>query len=457
MKSKRYNNDKQKSSTKTTTDMTKINPNTAGIDIGSAFHWVCVNPEVTKNNIRKFGVYTSDIKEMINFFKDCGVTSVAMESTGTYWVVTYEMLEKAGIEAILVNARHLKNVPGRTKTDILDCQWIQRLHSYGLLNGSFHPIEDIRKIRVLKRQKDELVKDMSRDIQHMQKILQLSNIRLDKAVSDISGVSGIKIIKSILNGERNPAVLAKFRAPGVHASEKEIEKALDGEYTEEYIFLLRQAFNSYTFKCSQIEECSAKIDEYLGLYAETKKFSNQDSDSVTHNVEDKSTSSDTKDMLHKILGVDLTQVDGIQTNTATVFVSEVGNDLSKWPTDKHFTSWLGLCPNKEISGGKVLKNRSKKVKNRLSMAFRIAATTMRNSNCYLGVFYRRIRAKSGPCKAITATARKLAVIVYNMVKYQKEYKAINPDFYDTKYQARVVKNLKSRADAMGFNLVSKTV
>ncbi len=394
---------------------------------------------------------------MCQWFKECGITSIAMESTGVYWIPVYQMLEKFGFEVILVNARHLKSVAGRPKTDIYDCQWIQRLHSYGLLKASFRPENSICEIRSLKRHRDNMIRDLSRHVQHMQKALQLSNIRLDKAVSDITGKTGMAIIRKILNGERSPSELAKLRDGRLRATEKEVASALEGDYRDEHIFMLKQSYEAYEFEQNQILECDREIKNLLDKL--NKKI---DSNLVppppatdgTKRSNSNQPNFNLRPYLYEAFGVDLTQVHGLQSTTVLTLLTEVGTDLSKWETDKHFKSWLGLCVNKEISGGKILKNKTRKVSNRAAAALRMAATSLKNSNSYLGAFYRRIRARAGGPKAVTATAAKLAVIFYNMVKNQKEYKALDINFYDENYKKRVYKNLKKRAMNMGYEISS---
>lgn len=455
-----YNGNEGKSRIKVTSSMTMINPNTAGVDVGSGFHWVCVGSDHAEENIRKFGAYTGELKEMAEWLKSCGITSVAMESTGVYWIPLYQILEDFGFDVVLVNARHLKSVSGRPKTDVYDCQWIQRLHSYGLLNASFRPANEICEIRTLKRHRDNLVRSSSRHILHMQKVLQLSNIRLDKAVSDITGKTGMTIIEKILNGERDPSVLAEYRDRHLKATKKEVAKALEGDYREEYLFLLKQAYDSYCFVARQIEDCDREIEKRL-CSLNKKIDGNLELPVASKNgvkyKKVKKSEFGTRVLLYKSFGVDLTRVDGFQVNTVLTLLAEIGTDMSKWKTDKHFASWLGLCVNKEISGGRVLKNRTRKVCNRASAALRMAASSLKNSDCYLGVFFRRIRSKAGSCKAITATARKLAVIFYNMVKFQREYEALDTGFYDEKYKTRILTNLKKRAQLMGYELVAKAI
>jgi len=439
-----------------TSEMTKINHDVAGIDLGSEEHWVCVPSDRTEENVRRFGVYTGDFYELAAFLRACGVKSVAMESTGVYWIPLYEFLEKEGFEVVLVNARHLKSVAGRPKTDIYDCQWIQRLHSYGLLQGSFRPSDEICELRGLVRHRAGLVEESAMYVNHMQKALQQMNVRLDKAVSDISGKTGTSIIERIIAGERNPKVLAELRDPRVAASKKEIAAALNGNYRNEHLFALRQSYEALGFIHGQMAECDTEIKKVLdGLDRKVDAESvapppatrgSKRSDKNQHLF-------DLRPALYEIYGVDLTQVNGFQTGTVLNILAELGPELCKFPTEKHFTSYLGLCPNREISGGRLLKNSTKKVQSRAAKAFRLAAQTLKNSECYLGKFYRRIKSRAGAPKAITATARKLAVIFYKMVKDKVEYKPLDPSSFERKHRDRALKSLKNRAKSMGFELV----
>ncbi len=437
-------------------EMTKLNHDVAGMDLGSEEHWVCVPADRVEENERCFGVYTCDFCELADFLRACGVKSVAMESTGVYWIPLYEFLDKKGFEVVLVNARHLKSVAGRPKTDIYDCQWIQRLHSYGLLQGSFRPSDDICELRGLVRHRAGLVEEATMHIHHMQKALQQMNLRLDKAVSDISGKTGTLIIERIIAGERNPKVLAELRDPRVVANKKEIAAALDGNYRNEHLFALKQSYEALCFVHRQMEECDAEIKRVLdGLDRKVDANLAQLSPSPKGSKRSNKNQSlfDLRPALYEIYGVDLTQVNGFQSGTILNILAELGPELHKFPSEKNFTSYLGLCPNREISGGRLLKNSTKKVQSRAAKAFRLAAQTLKNSECYLGKFYRRIKARAGAPKAITATARKLAVIFYKMVKDKVEYKPLDPSSFERKHRERALKSLKNRAKSMGFEII----
>lgn len=439
-----------------TAEMTRINHDVAGMDLGSGEHWVCVPDDRVDDNVRSFGVYTGDFEELANFLRACGVKSVAMESTGVYWIPLYEFLDKRGFEVVLVNARHLKSVAGRPKTDKHDCMWIQRLHSYGLLQGSFRPSDAVCELRGFVRHRAGLVEEASMYVQHMQKALQQMNLRLDKAVSDIAGKTGTLIIERIIAGERNPAVLAELRDPRVAASKKEIAAALNGNYRNEHLFALKQSYEAMCFARRQMAECDVEIKRVLDSLdrkTDTNPARLPPPPRGSRRSNKNQSLFDLRPVLYEICGVDLTQVDGFQSGTVLNILAEIGPELHKFPSEKHFTSYLGLCPNREISGGRLLKNSTKKVQSRAAKAFRMAAQTLKNSDCYLGKFYRRIKARAGAPKAITATARKLAVIFYKMVKDKAEYKPLDPSSFERKHRDRALKSLKNRAKSMGFDLV----
>lgn len=392
----------------------QINLDAAGLDIGAEEIYACVPERRDTNSVRRFGTCTADLHTLANWLADCGVTTVAMESTGVYWIAVYEVLAHAGFEVYLVNARHIKNVPSK-KTDVLDCQWIQQLHTYGLLQASFRPSEDICALRALVRHRDTLIRCRSTHIQHMQKALEQMNLKLVNVVADITGQTGMMIIRAILRGERDPRVLAGYRHPTCAKSEAEIAKALEGHYRDEHLFTLKQSVELYDFYTQQIRACD---DEIAAKYSASKPQIDieQDPPPVPRQRErpgkDNTPHFDLRSELYKMAGVDLTQIDGVNVLTAQVVLSEIGLDMSKWPTVKHFASWLGLCPNNQITGGRVKKRGRRKTKNRAAQALRMAAQSLNRSQSALGAFYRRMRAKYGPERANVATAHKLARIIY---------------------------------------------
>jgi transposase len=418
-----------------------INSHAAGIDIGSKSHFVAVPDGADEQPVREFSSFTDDLVRMADWLASCGVTTVAMESTGIYWIPVFEILDSRGFEVKLVNARHVKNVPGR-KSDVLDCQWLQRLHTYGLLQGAFRPSDQVCALRAYVRQRMNLVRYAASHIQHMQKALAQMNVQLTNVVSDITGATGMRIIKAILNGERNPQALASLRDPRCKNSVKTIARSLHGNYRTEHLFSLQQAVELYEFYQAKIGDCDRQILEQL------KKF-----DAVPTNSDGKPPAT-LEDALQRIAGVDLTRIDGINSGTALKIISEIGIDMSRWQSIKHFASWLGLCPGTKISGGKTLNTATKQVANRAATALRYAAFGLLSSKSALGAYMRRQRARLGMPKAITATAHKLARQVYTLLKHGYEYVDAGQEYYEERYRSRVIQNLRRKAQDMGFELVA---
>jgi len=429
----------------------QIKPHAAGIDIGSEEVYVAVPPDRDAESVRSFPTFTADLRRLAEWLKACRIETVAMEATGVYWIPLYELLEEEGFEVCLVNARHLKNVSGR-KTDVLDCQWIQQLHTYGLLNPSFRPPEQIVAIRSLVRHREMLVQYRSAHIQHMQKALTLMNVRLTSVLSDISGVTGLKIIRSILAGERNPHHLAALREPGCKKSEAEIAKSLEGHYKREHLFALKQALELYDFYDRQLQACDAELEAMYQEFDPPEDPGTPPPAPRTQKRRKNQAHFDLAPALYRLTGVDLTQIDGVDELTVQKVLSEIGTDMSKWPTVKHFTSWLRLCPNNKITGGKVMQTGVQPTKNRASTALRVAAASLKSSNSALGAYFRRMRARLGTPAAITATAHKLARIIYYMLKHRKPYHDFGADYYEEQYRARVLRNLNRRAAKLGFRL-----
>jgi transposase len=432
----------------------QINLHAAGLDIGAEEIWVCVPADSGEPSVRVFPTFTVDLQALADWLAACQIETVAMESTGVYWIPVYEILESRGFEVYLVNARHVKNVPGR-KTDILDCQWIQQLHTYGLLRASFRPPEDICSLRALARHRDNLIRYRSAHIQHMQKSLQLMNVKLTQVVSDITGVTGLSIIRAIVAGERNPHELARLRQSGCKKSEEQIAKALQGNYKFEHVFVLKQALDQYDFYLQQIRECDAQMEAMYAALPPSDPDSRVSPPPKPKGGKPRKNQAhfDLAASLYQVVGVDLTAIDGIDALTAQSIITEIGTDVSAWPTVKHFTSWLGLSPHNDKSGGKVLRSRTKKTKNRANLAFRIAAHSLSRSQSAVGAFYRRMKAKHGPAKATTATAHKLARMVYFMLKNRSAYVDPGVTYYEQQYRDRTIRNLKRRAAALGLELV----
>lgn len=426
-----------------------IRPNAAGIDVGSESHYVAVPEDRDPKWIRCFGSFTQDLYALAKWLKQCKIDTVAMESTGVYWIQLYLILEEQGFDVFLVNARHVKNVSGR-KTDVKDCQWIQQLHSYGLLNASFQPDLQGRELRTYIRHRKNLTQNYAMQIQLMQKAFEQMNIKLQNVLTDITGKTGISIIEAILQGERNAAVLAEFADPRVKASKEDIIKSLQANWRREHLFELQQAYDLYLFYREKIRECDKQIEMVL---QQSSGSANDDNPGKGAKRWKNSFDFNATFHLKNLLGVDITEIFGISEVTAMQIVAETGIDMTKWPTKKHFVSWLNLSPNNRISGGKILKPKREKRKNHAGQAFLIAATTVQRSDHWLGIFFRRIAAKHGPGIAIKATARKLALIFYQMIKNQESFDPMPIEAYNQNFKERKLKYIKSQASMLGFQLV----
>lgn len=428
----------------------QINLYAAGIDIGSTSHYVAVPAELDDQAVREFPCFTRDLNRMADWLVKIGIQTVAMESTGVYWIPAYEILEERGLEVLLVNARHVKNVSGR-KSDVQDCQWLQQLHTYGLVRGCFRTPEQSVALRAYMRQRENLVQSASDCIRHMQKALRQMNLLLDNVVTDITGKTGMGIIRSILAGTRDPGELVKLRDARCKHDEKTISASLEGHYREEHLFALKQAVELYDVYQQQILACDAAIETHLRTLE-----SKGDTDDLPPTKKRKSKNGlafNVRSELYRMTGVDLTRIDGMNENSVLKVLAETGIDMKAWPTEKHFASWIGLSPNNKITGGKVLSGKTKPSANRAAAAFRMAAYGLFNSKSALGAYLRRQRARLGAPKAITATAHKLARIFYSMLTNGTEYVDQGQDYYEKQYRERVMKSLKKRAASLGFNLV----
>src|SRR5437763_4475166 len=397
-----------------------VHPDAAGIDVGGSEQWVAVSPDSVPEPGGRFGCFTADLLEMGPWLVQKGVRSVALQSTGVYWMPVFEVLEQHGLEVYLVNAQHTKNVPGR-KSDVQECQWLLKLHAFGLLNNSFQPTDEIRIARTLWRQRGNLVAEASSVIQRMQKVLTEMNVQLSNVLSDLSGVSGMKIIGAILHGERDPWTLAALVEPGVKATPEDIAKSLEGNWREELLFVLRQHVELYRIYQEKISDCDLQLRKHLESLSSNRDLTTQP---IGPRPKGKKGSRnapqfDLRTELYRITGIDWTQINGIDVLTAQTVIAEAGVDLSAFPSEKQFASWLGLCPTNEQSGGKILNRRTRKVVNRATVAFRNAASTLVRSQSYLGAQYRRLRTRLGAPKAITAMARKLACLFYRLLKHGK--------------------------------------
>jgi transposase len=429
--------------------LTITHPNAAGIDIGSASHFVAVPPDRDDEPVREFPSFTVDLIALADWLTACGVDTVAMESTGVYWIPLFELLESRGFTVLLVNARHVKNVSGR-KSDVLDCQWLQQLMTYGLLSGAFRPPEQICMLRSLWRQRAMLLRSQGRHVQHMQKALTQMNIQLTNVLSDIVGESGQKILRAILAGERDAQVLGKMKNVRVRASVDEIAKSLQGNWRAEHLFELKQALGAFDFVGSQLAECDREIEQQMLVL---KAYDGDPAKGKKRGRARNAPKFDLRTQLFQMCGVDLTRIDGVDVTTALAVVSEVGSDLSKFPTVKHFTSWLGLCPGTKISGGKVLSAKTKRCVNRAAQALRMAAAALRSSKSALGAYFRRMCSRMDKPKAVTAAAHKLARLIYTMLTKGEQYTDQGQDYFEERYRERVLRALSQRAAKMGMQMV----
>jgi transposase len=439
-----------------------LHPHAAGIDLHPSAHWVAVppgsappppadHPSNLPAHVRKFGTCTADLEALADWLTACHVTTVAMESTGIYWVTLFELLERRGFEVNLIDPRQTKHAPGRPKSDVLDCQWIQRLHSYGLLSASFRPDDQIVVLRGYLRQRLMLLEYGSCHIQHMQKALELMNVKLTETVKDITGMTGMAIIKAILQGKRNPLELAKLRDPRCRKTEAELARALYGNWRAEHMFALEQALALYETYQRLLRDCDRELEAVLQSFADKS-----DGRKVPPRKRPRQKNEPTfavETLLQRMTGVNLLVIEGISDTTALVVLSEIGFDMSKWPTEKHFTSWLGLCPQHRGTGGKIRSRRVRRGANRAARALRMAAQGCHHAKNALGAFYRRIQARAGGPKAVLATARKLAERIYRLLKYGEEYVRQGIDQYEAHYRARLVQGLARKARELGFALV----
>ena len=429
-----------------------VNVGAAAVDIGSREHMAAVNPDVTDTPVRAFGTFTHDLHDLADWFKSLGVTSVAMESTGVYWIPAYEILEQHGFEVILVNARYAKNVPGR-KTDVSDASWLRQLHSYGLLRGSFRPSAQIATLRAYLRQRERLVEYAAAHIQHMQKALMEMNLQLHHVVSDITGVTGMKIIRAIVAGERDLDMLASYRDVRCRASVETIKAALNGNDRPEHMFALTQSLELYDVYQAKMLACDRHLEATLAaLSADTGHDASHLPRPRTKTRQVSTPSFDVRAALFGVLGVDLTEIHGMGPSLSLKLVGECGTDLRAWPSAKHFTSWLCLAPGNRISGGKVLSSRTRRSSSRAAALLRLAAVTIGRSDTALGAFYRRLAARAGKAKAVTATARKIAVLFYNTLRHGMTYQDPGASHYEERYRNRVLGNLKRRAKSFGYDL-----
>jgi transposase len=426
----------------------------AGIDVGSQHHYVSVSEDRDGDTIRRFGCYTPELEAMAHWLKGCGVKTVVMESTGVYWMPVFRVLESHGLEVTLVNPQHVKYVPGR-KTDVADCQWLRQLHTFGLLRGAFVPPQEVAAMRTYWRQRKELVESAGREVLHMQKALTQMNVQLHVALSDITGVSGMKILRAIVSGQHDPVKLAALANAQVRSTHAEIAQALSGHYSAEHLFVLKQALELYDVIQAKIQDCDEQLARYLSHFR-----SQADPETLPPHPKRSKRGRrknephfDLRSEIWRITGVDFSRIDGIDSMVAFTVLSEIGFDVSAFPTEDEFASWLGLCPNNSITGGRVKRRRTRPVVNRAADALRVAAQTLWHSNSYLGAYYRRFAARLGAPKAITATAHRLARILYRALKYGQQYVDKGEQHLEQQHRERTLKSLTKRAKELGYILV----
>jgi transposase len=439
------------------------NPRAAGIDVHATIHFVAVPPDAVPpdfinpdsalpRHVRTFGTCTADLEALADWLCACGITTVAMESTGIYWVPLFELLEQRGFQVYLVNPRQTRHAPGRPKSDLRDCQWIQRLHSYGLLTASFRPDDQVVVLRSYLRQRQMLIGYAGQHVQHLQKALEEMNLKLTEVVSDVMGLTGLSIIKAILGGERNPRTLAKLRNERCKRTEAEIARALQGNWREEHLFVLKQALELYESYHEQLRVCDGKIEAHLKTFPDHSGGKQAQPHGRRRRRLANQAPFDVQAALLRWAGVDLTAIEGIDAATALVILSEIGTDLSKFPTAKQFVSWLGLCPQHQGSAGQIKSRRVRRGSNRAARALRVAALGCHHAKNALGAFYRRIQARAGGGKAVVATARKIAERVYRLLKHGEEYVRQEQNAYEEAYRARQVKGLARKAQELGYRL-----
>ena len=435
----------------------RLQPDAAGIDCGQRSHFVAVPPDRDPQPVREFRTFTAELERLADWLAQCRIKTVAMESTGVYWIPLYEILEQRGLEVMLVNARDVHNVRGR-KSDVMDCEWLRELHSVGLLRPSFRPAAAIVPLRSFMRQRETLVEEASARIHRMQKALTQMNVMLHVVVTDITGETGLKIVRSILAGERDPEQLAAHRDHRCHASHAELVAALSGNYRAEHLFALKQNLAAYEFLLKQIAECDSEIEALLTTLANQQPPPTAPlPDARSKRTPKHAPAFDIRSPLHRLTGgADLSQIDSIGPHAALQIIAEIGTDMRRWPTEKHFTSWLALAPNNKVSGGRLLSSRTPPSANRAAAILRRCAMSLTRTSTALGAFYRRLAARTGKAKAITATARKLAVVVYRVLSGNLVYNDPGATAYHQLHRTRELKSLRRRVRLLGFQLLDQT-
>ena len=440
-----------------TAALDRLHPHAAGIDCGAAEHFVAVPPDRDPTPVRSFPTFTGDLHRLAAWLTACRVTHVAMEATGVYWIPIFEILDARGFQVILVNAHHVKNLPGR-KSDVCDCEWLRDLHTLGLLRGSFRPADGLVALRGYLRHRATLIESAAALVQRMQKALVQMNVQLPLVVSDITGVTGLRILRDIVAGQRDPQQLAQHRDARCHASEAEIVAALTGNYRPEHVFVLQQNLALFDIYHEHLATCDGAIERQLTHLAATAAPPTGPLPAARRRpkLQANDPRFDLRTPLHQLTGVDLSQIDGLAPYTALRLLGEIGTDMTRWPTEKHFTSWLTLAPQNKISGGRLLSSRTAPSANRAATILRLAAMNLGRTQTALGAFYRRLAFRIGKAKAVTATARKLAILVYRTLRDQLVYVDPGAAAYDAQDRQRVVRRLRQRAEHLGFGLIHLT-
>lgn len=451
----------KKNAPRKTIDFPVINPNAAGCDVGAEWIYVAVPPDTSEDEVRHFRTFTQDLRVAVAWLQSCGVTTIALESTSVYWIPFTQLLEEAKIQVSLVNPRHVKNVPAAFKSDNHDCRWLRNLHAVGLLSASFRPEQSVCQVRSIARHRDNLTKQATRCILHMQKALSQMNILVHEVISDITGVSGLAILDAILAGERSPAHLLRLCDGRIKATDEDIKKALVGDWREEHLFTLRQSLASWRHFQTQIAECDAEITRLMSNFESSggaqppQEPIPQGRKKASVKVRSRAQEYAKRNQLIAIFGVDITQIPGIAVGCAELFFTEIGRELSRFPTPDHFASYLGLAPDNRESGGKILSRKTRRTKNRLATQLRISANTLTRSNTYLGAYLRKMKSRLGTAKGITATARKLAIILYTIVTRKTPYDESVFAAQEERHHQKRLNYLKQQAAEFGFDFVPR--
>lgn len=431
----------------------QVNERAAGVDAGAEHHWVAVPEDIEGPRVRKFATNTPGLRLMAEWLSACRVRTVAVEATGVYCMPLLDILDEGGFEVVLAKPASLKSVNVRRKTDMADCQWIQLLHTFGLLRGSLRPTADVAAYRTYNRHRQTLIVQAATEIEHMKKALTEMNVRLDQAVTDVTGQTGMRIIRTILDGQRDPDVLAALRDERCAKSQAAIADDLTGKWTDHHLFVLRHAVERWDELQRLIRECNQRIESQAKIFEKKADRSTTPKPRRIEHVRKNVLTFDAREQFYEVLGQDLTQIDGVSVGTISTFIAEVGTNLDAFEHVKNFTSWLNACPGSNTSGGKNRSGKNRLTTNRLWTALRVAAQTLARSKSALGAFYRRLRARLGPEKAINAAAHKMARMIYFTLKFQRPYADPGPDRYTQHHREKIVRNIEKRARQMGYTLV----